>query len=162
MDISTQFKINFTIDDESFDLIIKEPNFKERKELEILATTEKERLENFAKIGKEKDKISIEINELEQIIEANKEIIKIGDFSDKIKLLIENKNLIKKLKELKTELLKFNDFNFNDFNSGFENVLKTKAEMLITGSDKVRFFEILSQKGVSFKLLWEKIGETNR
>lgn len=153
--IKTEYKINFAINDENFNIIVKEPSLKEKKELELALKPSRELLENSQKNEIKRANLNRAIKENEEMILINKELSNQSGFGDKFSLLMENKTLLKKNKELNLELEKIELVNFNEIEAEFERVLGLKNEMLISGDDKEKLLNTLKEKGIKNSYFWE-------
>ncbi|MCI6988419.1 MAG: hypothetical protein MR902_02465 [Campylobacter sp.] len=143
--IKTSYKIELIIDDESFDLIVREPNLAEKIELE------NKTLEISKKL-KEQESINETINLNSNLIKTNEALIR-SDFKDKSKLLLENKELIKTNSKLKKELI-----NLSDLYKDLEVAYAYRTSILIDGN-KDRLFKTLTNKGISHEALWAEIAK---
>lgn len=162
--IKTEYKIVLEIDDEVFNLVVKEPNLKERKELEAKAENQKAKFAELEAKAKRESVLNAKINEINETITINKELIKESKLSEKITLLLENKKLIKEKANLVKELGDLNEATniINDINADLESLFSFKIDLLIFGDDRERFLATIKNKSISSRLVWDSINEALR
>lgn len=162
--IKTEYKIVLEIDDEVFNLVVKEPNLKERKELEAKAENQKAKFAELEVKAKRESALNAKINEINETIAINKELIKESKLSERITLLLENKKLIKEKANLVKELGDLNEATniINDINADLESLFSFKIDLLIFGDDRERFLATIKNKGISSRLVWDSINEALR
>ncbi|MCI6641971.1 hypothetical protein [Campylobacter sp.] len=152
--IRTKYNIELNIDDEVFHIEVREPNLKEKKELELSVKESKELLNSLSENENKRANLNRQIKENTEMIEINKELSK-QSIKDKFSLFLENKTLIKKNKELNLELNKLKLPDFTEIDTKFENALNIKNEMLISGIDKEKLLNALKQKGIKNSYFWD-------
>lgn len=162
--IKTEYKIVLEIDDEVFNLVVKEPNLKERKELEAKAENQNAKFAELEAKAKCESALNAKINEINEIIAINKELIKESKLSERITLLLENKKLIKEKANLVKELGDLNEATniINVINADLESLFSFKIDLLIFGDDKERFLATIKNKSISSRLVWDSINEALR
>ena len=156
--IKTIYKIELQIDDESFNLVVREPNFKEKKQLEIKASEHKPLLEKIENLAKKESEINARLGEIAALIDTNNEILRASNLGDKVKLLLENKAFISERASLKNELLSLNESAdlINELDEKLEELFKFKSQMLLSGQIE-RLNLAMNEKNISHKLLWEHL-----
>lgn len=162
--IKTEYKIVLEIDDEVFNLVVKEPNLKERKELEAKAENQKVKFAELEAKAKRESALNAKINEINETIAINKELIKESKLGERITLLLENKKLIKEKANLVKELGDLNEATniINDINADLESLFSFKIDLLIFGDDRERFLATIKNKSISSRLVWDSINEALR
>lgn len=160
--IKTEYKIKFSIDDDEFDLVIKEPNLEQKKLLEQKANEQKDKFISLEQKAKDESELNLKINEINETILINKDLIKESSPKDKLMLLIENKNLIKEKTALLKDLAKLSAQNeiINTINDDLENLFKFKLDLLLDGVDRDKFISSIKAKGISYKLIWQYLDES--
>lgn len=148
--ITTEYKVNLKIDDEVFELEIKDPSKKEKQSLEAKANQSMKALNELQNLN---DELSLN----ESIIKTNSDLIKQNSALDKTKLLLENKELLIKNAAIKKDLLSLQ--NQDDISSNLERLFRLRSELFISGGDKERLFKTLDEKGVRYESLWEHLNK---
>ena len=148
--ITTEYKINLKIDDEVFELEIKDPSKKEKEALEAKANQSMKALNELQNLN---DELSLN----ESIIKTNSDLIKQNSALDKTKLLLENKELLIKNAAIKKDLLNLQ--NQDDISANLERLFRLRSELFISGEDKERLFKTLDEKGVRYESLWEHLNK---
>lgn len=148
--ITTEYKINLTIDDEVFELKIKDPSKKEKQSLEAKANESMKTLNELQNLN---DELSLN----ESIIKTNSDLIKQNSALDKTKLLLENKELLIKNAAIKKDLSNLQ--NQDDISANLERLFRLRSELFISGEDKERLFKTLDEKGVRYESLWEHLNK---
>lgn len=157
--IKTKYKIEINIDDDIFHVEIKEPDLKEKKELELKNETSKELLGKIEELANDETKTNNRLNEINDLISVNNEILRACSLGDKVKILLENKELIKERAGLLKEKEKYGKSTdlLKDFDEALENAFKFKSELLIGGADKDRLLKELNIKNIAHKKLWDDL-----
>lgn len=148
--ITTEYKINLQIDDEVFELEIKDPSKKEKQALEAKANQSMKALNELQNLN---DELSLN----ESIIKTNSDLIKQNSTLDKTKLLLENKELLIKNAAIKKDLSNLQ--NQDDISANLERLFRLRSELFISGGDKERLFKTLDEKGVKYENLWEHLNK---
>lgn len=148
--ITTEYKINLKIDDEVFELEIKDPSKKEKQALEAKANQSMKTLNELQNLN---DELSLN----ESIIKTNSDLIKQNSALDKTKLLLENKELLIRNAAIKKDLLSLQ--NQDDISANLERLFRLRSELFISGEDKERLFKTLDEKGVRYESLWEHLNK---
>lgn len=148
--ITTEYKVNLKIDDEVFELEIKDPSKKEKQSLEAKANESMKALNELQNLN---DELSLN----ESIIKTNSDLIKQNSALDKTKLLLENKELLIKNAAIKKDLLSLQ--NQDDISANLERLFRLRSELFISGGDKERLFKTLDEKGVKYESLWEHLNK---
>ena len=148
--ITTEYKINLKIDDEVFELEIKDPSKKEKEALEAKAN-------QSMKVLNELQNLNDELSLNESIIKTNSDLIKQNSALDKTKLLLENKELLIKNAAIKKDLSDLQ--NQDDISANLERLFRLRSELFISGGDKERLFKTLDEKGVRYESLWEHLNK---
>jgi hypothetical protein len=158
--IRTKYDITVQINEQEFRICVRDPNSKEKQLLEKLAREKTAIFEDDIAKEKELNAIKIEIEEIKTLLETNKQLLKEGGITDKIKTLVENKSLAKKLTELEKKRLQ-NSVNLNSLkiSEAFEAVARERYEMLVSGADKNSLRAACEEQGVSLQQLWREIGD---
>lgn len=152
--LKTEYKVNLQIDDKEFLLTVKDPDLKDKKALEIKTNEQKEELE---KLDKQRLKFEENLKEIEykqRILNVNEELLSDPNFATKTEILLENKNLIKEINSLKKEL---KEPNYDNLSKKLEELLEYKSRLLISGEQKEEFLNVVANKAISHKLIWEEI-----
>ncbi|MCI6989400.1 MAG: hypothetical protein MR902_07565 [Campylobacter sp.] len=147
--IKTEYKINLNIDGEIFELEVREPNDTEQNEL-------KKRADKNALKLKESESLNDELKLNESIIETNKALIKESGFFDKAKLLLENKELIKRNSAITKEL---NSSLMSEIFSDLEQIYTLRSNLLIESDKKEALFKLMNEKGIKHEKLWSEISK---
>lgn len=148
--ITTEYKINLKIDDEVFELKIKDPSKKEKQSLEAKANESMKTLNELQNLN---DELSLN----ESIIKTNSDLIKQNSALDKTKLLLENKELYIRNAAIKKDLSNLQ--NQDDISANLERLFRLRSELFISGEDKERLFKTLDEKGVRYESLWEHLNK---
>lgn len=146
--ITTEYKINLKIDDEVFELEIKDPSKKEKQALEAKANQSMKALNELQNLN---DELSLN----ESIIKTNSDLIKQNSALDKTKLLLENKELLIRNAAIKKDLSNLQ--NQDDISANLERLFRLRSELFISGEDKERLFKTLDEKGVRYENLWQHL-----
>ncbi|QKF64557.1 hypothetical protein [Campylobacter corcagiensis] len=154
--IKTRYSINFIVDDESFNIEVKDPSLKEKKELEDMTLKSREALDEFNSMNAKKQTLLSQIEYKKELIRVNKELLK--QSPNKFELLSENKTILKEIADLDAKLKSLKDINLEKINDELESVLEYKNNLLISGDDKERLLSALKEKGISNQKFWEILG----
>ncbi|WP_304339879.1 hypothetical protein [Campylobacter ureolyticus] len=148
--IRTNYKINLQIDDETFELVINEPNELQKAELEKRANPCNEKLSKLQELN---DKIALN----EALIKTNENLVKDDKCEDKAKYLLENKTLLRENASYKKALSGSGDI--KSITDELEVIYKYRTSLLINSDDKERLFKTLEAKGIKHELLWSEINK---
>lgn len=156
--IKTKYEIKFSIDDDKFDIVVREPNAKEKKELDLKSQNAKSILDKIQSLADKETELNSELLSVQNEIEINKEIIANAEIKDKIALLWENKKLNKRIGEIKSEIKNLGDSEklLKDFETALEESFKFKTSLLIENSEFIKF---INDKAISHKLVWEVLNQ---
>lgn len=156
--IKTKYEIKFSIDDDEFDIVVREPNAKEKKELDLKSQNAKSILDKMQSLADKETELNSELLSVQNEIEINKEIIANAEIKDKIALLWENKKLNKRIGEIKSEIKNLGDSEklLKDFEAALEESFKFKTSLLIENSEFIKF---INDKAISHKLVWEVLNQ---
>lgn len=159
--IQTQYKIAVNIDEQEFNIVVAEPNETQKKSLELKANEQKKRLDELSELNLQREQLNLEVNNKERVISINTELLKTSNDSEKTALLKENKALSDDILSLKKQIASLNNElkKGESINADFEVLMEYKAELLLSGADKDKLFEIVKERGISFSLLWQEISE---
>lgn len=159
--IQTQYKITLNIDEQEFNIVVAEPNATQKKSLELKADEQKKRLDELSELNLQREQLNLEVNNKERIISINTELLKTSSDGEKTALLKENKALSDDILSLKKQIASLsNELKKGEsINADFEALMEYKAQLLLSGDDKDKLFELVKERGVSFSLLWQEISE---
>ena len=87
--IKTKYEIKFSIDDDEFDIVVREPNAKEKKELDLKSQNAKSILDKMQSLADKETELNSELLSVQNEIEIKKEINANEDIKDKIAIFLE-------------------------------------------------------------------------
>lgn len=156
--IKTKYEIQFSIDDDKFDIVVREPNRGEKKELDLKSQNAKSILDKMQSLADKETELNSELLSVQNEIEINKEIIANAEIKDKITLLWENKKLNKRIGEIKSEIKNLGNSEklLKDFDIALEESFKFKTSLLIENSEFIKF---INDNAISHKLVWEVLNQ---
>lgn len=155
--IKTRFTIQVEIDGKIFTVTVKELNPTEKKKLEIISKENDSMIEEESEKGKKREELSISIDEIQSIIDTNKELLKEVGIVDKLSLLLENKRLSTDLARLKKEKMNVDIPNFTKVNEVLEKIYKEKFNLAVEGEEKESLKCTAEENNVSYSSIWEEI-----
>lgn len=149
--LRTSFPIELQIDDITYKLNFKPVNKQIKEKLDGLLNENKEQHE-------ESDSKRAELKEYISFKTLNEELLSTYSESDGIDLkqkralLLENKNYLEKIATLEKELKKL-ERNLEDVNVAVETYYKEMLDSCISGEQKVSFFNLIDESGLSYALV---------
>ncbi|MBP3223963.1 MAG: hypothetical protein J6M14_01505 [Campylobacter sp.] len=152
--IKTKYDIKINIDDREFDIVVREPNKAEKKELDLKSAKAREILSVIEAKAKKENELLSEANAIKSEIEINRAIIANADIKDRLALLWENKKLNKRARECEREIanLGSSEESVREFEAVLEESFEFKSKLLIEGAE---FLSAVGEFGISHKKIWE-------
>ena len=94
-------------------------------------------------------------------MEINRELIAVSSMGDKLKLLLENKELSVKLANARERLAALAEDTavVSEMDARFEEDFKFKSGLLIGGADAERFLSYAEDRGVSHRAIWDELNK---
>ncbi len=159
--IRTFYDVQICIDEQEFNLRISEPDAKARKALKLRADASAQALETLSAKAKEEEALNREIARLSGAMEINRELIAVSSMGDKLKLLLENKELSVKLANARERLAALAEDTavVSEMDARFEEDFKFKSGLLIGGADAERFLSYAEDRGVSHRAIWDELNK---
>lgn len=149
MAIKTKYDIPFDIDENSFSVVVSEPNKSQKQELKVLVDKSKD---HYTK----RDSLQTELSEAQEEFEINKHILADGKVLEKASVWLEQKALNKQIFKLRKEIDSI-DKGLISVNEALEEIYKKRFELLISGADKVSFKKEIEEKGIEYRTIFESI-----
>lgn len=131
MKIFTHYPLSISIDDDTYSIVVSDPTAEQKKQIEAKAKGLKN-IELLAKKGKE----------LAEDLESNKALVEVVGLVEKAKLLWENKNIQKEIREIDTQVSAF------DMAKETTDLFMLRLEMTVSGEDKDRFLNDIATKSI--------------
>lgn len=155
--IETRFNVPITINEKTFNVIVRELTPAEKKKLDMIADENKVLIEQEDEKNKKMRENEICLEEAQTTLETNKNLLELVEFKDKVSLFLENKKLGFEIAKLKREKLSLERADFTKVGTSLEALLKEKTEFVVEGDEKDALMHEIVQNNISYQRLWDEI-----
>ena len=152
--LKTKHELTVSIDDIEYPFTFKPLNTKDQKELDAFRISQRANYELY-------DEKRAEQKELLEIKSLNEEILKDDSFTEKAKILFEQKNIVSKISILEKEIKSLSAVR-DELESDIEEYYKRYFDLCVVGAGKIAFEKAINDSGISYSLISNYINEALR
>lgn len=156
--LQTSYQITAQINEKSFNLAVREPSKTEKEELDKKAQIGKDKLKVLELLAFRAKEAEVELKSIKNTLEINQNLMDDKNV-DKQAILAENKTLNSRIYELEKSSIELEKLSREGagLENQFEELMRFKSELLISGEDKDKCLAYIDEVGITHTAFWEEL-----